>query len=301
MASSKHHWTTIEDAKLVECLIDLASDGKWKADNGTFRTGYAKQLQVWLHEKLPGCSLQASPHIESRVKHMKKQYCAIAEMLGPNASGFVWNDELKCVVCDKDVFQDWVKSHPTAKGLRNKPFPYYDDLGTIFGKDKTRGERAEASIDDVESMEEVTNEVQVHDLDDDVQENVDVNENVSHSYAPTKDACSSGRRTRKRTSTTESTTLENLVSVTKNMSKLYEETSANMAKIAKCFEIETEWKSRRLNVFEEVSKVEGFSDSDMLRAGDILSRDAARANYFFTLPDGMRKLYLQSLLNRFTY
>lgn len=40
---------------------------------------------------------------------MKKQYCAIAEMLGPNASGFGWNDELKCVMCDKDIFQDWVK------------------------------------------------------------------------------------------------------------------------------------------------------------------------------------------------
>ncbi|KAJ6844887.1 ribose-5-phosphate isomerase [Iris pallida] len=67
---------------------------------------------------------------------MKKQYCAIAEMLGPNASGFGWNDELKCVMCDKDIFQDWVKSHPNTKGLRNKPFLYYDDLGAIFGKNR---------------------------------------------------------------------------------------------------------------------------------------------------------------------
>ncbi|KAJ6838323.1 uncharacterized protein M6B38_321230 [Iris pallida] len=228
---------------------------------------------------------------------MKKQYCAIAEMLGPNASGFGWNDELKCVMCDKNVFQDWVKSHPTAKGLRNKPFPYYDDLGAIFGKDRARGEAAEGPTDAIEAMEEeeATNEV-VHGLDD-IQENADVDENMSHSHVPTGDASSSGRRTRKRTKTTESTTLESLVDVMKDMGKLYGETSANVAKIAKCFEIEAEWGSRRLNVFEEVSKVEGFSDADMLRAGEILSRDAARANYFFTLPYGLRKLYLQGLLS----
>ncbi|KAJ6828124.1 ribose-5-phosphate isomerase [Iris pallida] len=105
---------------------------------------------------------------------MKKQYCAIAEMLGPNASGFGWNDELKCVMCDKDIFQDWVKSHPNTKGLRNKPFLYYDDLGAIFGKNRTRGEAAEGSADAVDAMEEeATNEVQVHDLDD-IYENVNV-------------------------------------------------------------------------------------------------------------------------------
>lgn len=43
---------------------------------------------------------------------------------------------------------------------------------------------------------------------------------------------------------------------------------------------------------EELSKVEGFSDCDMLRTGEILRRDAAMANYFITLPYGLRKLYL---------
>ncbi|KAJ6792834.1 Uncharacterized protein M6B38_237605 [Iris pallida] len=142
--------------------------------------------------------------------------------------------------------------------------------------------------------EEATNEV--HGFDD-IQENADVDENMSHSHVPTGDASSSGRRTRKRTKANESTTVESLIDVMKDMGKLYGETSANVAKIAKCFEIEAEWGSRRLNAFEKVSKVEGFSDADMLRAGEILSRDAARANYFFTLSYGLRKLYLHGLLS----
>lgn len=133
--------------------------------------------------------------------------------------------------------------------MRNEPFSYYDNLGAIFGKDKARGETAEGPADGVETMEEeATNEVQVHGLDD-IQENASVDENTSHSYAPTGYACSRGRRTRKRTKTTESSTLESLVDVIKYMGKLYGETSANVAKIAKCFEIETEWGSRRLDVY----------------------------------------------------
>ena len=30
-------------------------------------------------------------------------------MLGPNASGFGWNEEEKCVTGDPEVFAEWVK------------------------------------------------------------------------------------------------------------------------------------------------------------------------------------------------
>ncbi|KAK2655620.1 hypothetical protein Ddye_008672 [Dipteronia dyeriana] len=52
-------------------------------------------------DKIPSCGLRAQPHIDSRIKLLKKQYHAISEMLGPSASGFGWNDDLKCVVIGK--------------------------------------------------------------------------------------------------------------------------------------------------------------------------------------------------------
>ncbi|RYR11020.1 hypothetical protein Ahy_B05g079511 [Arachis hypogaea] len=54
---TKRQWTPHEDAKLVECLVELATTS-WKCDNGTFKSGYGKYLEKMLHEKIPGCDLK---------------------------------------------------------------------------------------------------------------------------------------------------------------------------------------------------------------------------------------------------
>ena len=51
-----------------------------------------------MHAMLPGCDIQANPHIESKLKLWKKQYNAITDML--NCSRFGWNDTDKMVMVD---------------------------------------------------------------------------------------------------------------------------------------------------------------------------------------------------------
>uniref|UniRef100_A0A9I9EAV6 Retrotransposon protein n=1 Tax=Cucumis melo TaxID=3656 RepID=A0A9I9EAV6_CUCME len=68
-------------------------------------------------------------------------------MRGPTCNRFRWNDEQKCIVAEKEVFDNWVKSHPVAKGLLNKSFPHYDELSYMFGKDRATGVRAETFAD----------------------------------------------------------------------------------------------------------------------------------------------------------
>uniref|UniRef100_A0A5B7B7M6 Uncharacterized protein n=1 Tax=Davidia involucrata TaxID=16924 RepID=A0A5B7B7M6_DAVIN len=131
---TNQRWTEEEDEKVVEALVDLAADNFWRDDNRTFKNGYLSRLESILGDKLPGCGLEEK-HIKSRIKLLKKQYNAITEMFDPNASGFGWNEQKNCVTCDEDAFNVWVKTHPNARGLRNKQFPHYYQLAQVFGKD----------------------------------------------------------------------------------------------------------------------------------------------------------------------
>ncbi|KAI3714769.1 hypothetical protein L6452_21728 [Arctium lappa] len=40
------------------------------------------------------------------------------------------------------VWDEYVKSHKGAANFRGKPFPFYDKLCTIFGKDRATGSKA---------------------------------------------------------------------------------------------------------------------------------------------------------------
>ena len=93
---------------MVESLLELVHNGRWKADNSSFRPGYQQELKKKLEEKIPGRGLKTK-NIDSHFKLLKRKYNAICEMLGPNASGFGWNDEKKCIMGEAGVFEEWVK------------------------------------------------------------------------------------------------------------------------------------------------------------------------------------------------
>ena len=81
----------------------------WRADNGTFRLGFLANVLRMMQQRIPGCSIQVSPNLESRVRMLKRQYSVIVEMLGLGYSGFGWNAERKCNDCEPKIFDAWVK------------------------------------------------------------------------------------------------------------------------------------------------------------------------------------------------
>ena len=50
----------------------MADDPKWKVDNSTFKSGYLNQIKKMLEKELFESKLKADPHIEPRVRLLKR-------------------------------------------------------------------------------------------------------------------------------------------------------------------------------------------------------------------------------------
>ncbi|KAH6786760.1 hypothetical protein C2S52_006312 [Perilla frutescens var. hirtella] len=152
---ANHVWTAEEDMKLVESMVELKKSGNWDGESGSgLKKGHKKELERILEEKLPGHGLREKPHIESRCKLLKKQYHAIYDVrTNGELSGFGWDDARKCLTASKDVWDDYLKSHPDSTFMKHESFPYYDQLALVWGKDRANGMYAEAPRDVIEDLE----------------------------------------------------------------------------------------------------------------------------------------------------
>ncbi|GKB19959.1 ribonuclease H-like domain-containing protein [Tanacetum coccineum] len=138
-------WTTDEDTKLVDALMKIRLSGKYTdVYNNKFRTGYLEALERMLNVSLPNMGIKADPHIKSRLKTLRNNLKIVNDMLvGKHMSGFSWDHEKLCVDADDHVWDKYIKIKKTAARFRKWPFPHYDKLCIIYGKERVRGLRAD--------------------------------------------------------------------------------------------------------------------------------------------------------------
>ncbi|KAH9772568.1 Myb DNA-bind 3 domain-containing protein [Citrus sinensis] len=160
-AGTRRAWTYVEEEALLDALDAVVVSGG-RADNG-FKSGTFIHLEKLINQKLPNCGLKASPHIDSKIRKWKKQYGLMFDML--NTSGFGWNDVKKCVEVDSDeVWNSYVQFHNAVRNWRGKPFPLYERLANIFGKDRATGHGAQTPAD----MEDEANQEEIRDDDNEM-------------------------------------------------------------------------------------------------------------------------------------
>lgn len=284
-------WTPSEDRALVTAISDLLDLGGWKADNGQFKNGAWAKVEAIMQQKLPGCDKKAKPHIESRVKLLRRQYDAIAEMLSPSASGFGWNDEAKFVTCPQAVWDDWVKSHPNAASMRNKPFPLFDELGRIFGKDRAAGNESASTLDALEELEEEDKDAEAE-QGNDVSTEDDTTHNTQSRQMETPP--STTRTKKARTETIEA--LKEFSSKLEKMSGVMETASEHIGRLASCFQHESDSTERRMQVTTEVMKIEGLTTTQVLLASKKIALNPLEVDFFFSLPPDYKYAYVQGML-----
>ncbi|XP_062099954.1 uncharacterized protein LOC133805819 [Humulus lupulus] len=221
---------------------------KWDLQNWLFIA-----IKQWICEKISHCGLKAQPHIDSCIKILKKQFHEISEMLGPSTSGFGLNEELKCVVYEKNVFDEWIKSHPNAKDLRNRAFPHYEDLVNVFGKDRANGQGAMGFSEIVGKFDkEVDNDANFE--FDHLSPIDDLIGNATNSHtSTTATSTQSSKKSRKR-SRNEDPLVEVLTDTVKKFGDIQVVVGDSIRIIADCFQFETECATRRKKVFDELKK-----------------------------------------------
>ncbi|XP_062086304.1 uncharacterized protein LOC133792415 [Humulus lupulus] len=260
----KHHWTSIEDSKLVECLLELVNSEKWKAKNETFKTGYSQQFEKWIYEKIP------------------------------HSSGFGWNEEPTCVVAEKSVFDEWIKSHPNAKGLRNREFPHYEDSVTVFGKDRANGQGAmgfSKTVDEIDK--EVDNDANFE--FDHLSPIDDLIGNATNSHTSTTiTSAQSSKKSRKRYRN-EDPLVEVLTDTVKKFGDVQVVAGDSIRRIADCFQYETKGAIRRMKVFDELKKIDGLTNEQRAKAGKLLVQNQAYIDFFITLDDEFKLGFILGL------
>ncbi|KAK1391561.1 hypothetical protein POM88_010617 [Heracleum sosnowskyi] len=186
-------------------------------------------------------------------------------------------------------------SHPNATSLRNKPFPLFDELGGIFGKDRASENESASALDALEELEEEDKDMeleQVHELS--IEDEGTPATQSRQIKTPPSAAPASTRTKKARTETIEA--LKDFSRKLEKMSGLMENASEHIGRLASFFKHESESVERRMQVTSEVMKIGGLTATQVLLASKKITLNPLEVDFFFSLPDDYIYAYVQGLL-----
>ncbi|KAJ8773069.1 hypothetical protein K2173_028246 [Erythroxylum novogranatense] len=152
LEQTKQKWTYDEDVVLVSCMVDLHNVKMYNANIG-FKAGYLNELERMVTTKLPNSNLRVKPHIESRIKTLKKQWSTVYDMIRKDISRFGWDMERKMIIAEDHVWGSYLSSHKDAAQFRQRSFPFYHELTGIYGEDRATRNDAQTTADILKEME----------------------------------------------------------------------------------------------------------------------------------------------------
>ncbi|XVF56330.1 hypothetical protein PTKIN_Ptkin06aG0110400 [Pterospermum kingtungense] len=144
--------------------MELANQmfSEWQSTRGTnmfdiiyfFQAGYLNELERMLARKLPNANIKAKPHIESRIRTLKKDWAIVYDMAkGDNTSGFGWDSQRNMVTAEESVWESYLRSHKDASPFRTRSFHFFNELCQIYGKDCATGKDAQTARDIIEEIQ----------------------------------------------------------------------------------------------------------------------------------------------------
>ncbi|KAF4371797.1 hypothetical protein F8388_023110 [Cannabis sativa] len=292
---NKRFWSEDEDKHLIESLMELNNEGKFKAE-GNFKPGHLRAIEMKLKERMPGCDIQAKPHIESRMKTLKTHFQIVHEMLtGPFCSGFGWDSIRKTVTAEKPVWEAYLQSHKEAAPFKIKSFPWYDDLCAVFGKDRATGKHAETVTDVVEELEAEKENTTLGEDDFSNANNVDEVESMSVSDA-TRGAQShtqsDGSSKKKRKAANHEELSNALTQSASILAEVIEKASIRLSKA-----IGDDLNEKHMQLGKELERTSTLTTTQRHKVARMIMQDNALVSYFFSVPDDEKDEWARLLID----
>ncbi|KAI8574848.1 hypothetical protein RHMOL_Rhmol01G0385600 [Rhododendron molle] len=302
---TRRSWRKTEEDALMKCMLSEEAE-RWKAENG-FKTGYFTHLEKELRKVIPGCTLKAHPHIDSKVRYWKSLWAKIVDIT--NLSGFGWDNVNKRIDVEQTVWDAYEKAHPQkVKNLYGKSFPYFDDWCVLFGKDRATGAAAEdydemARPDIPEEFSEPHNSIDFYDA---MFENYDQHlpntpttpvtptphpslpTSTPRGSTPAANAGVPNKRKRTRMGDAE-------LSIHASMDSFFKSSCSYMDKMANSFGYDKELSARRTMVKDELSKLD-ITLTEKFKLSAIIVQAEERVDDFYGTKPEERQAFVEAIL-----
>nr|XP_043628026.1 uncharacterized protein LOC122599569 [Erigeron canadensis] len=278
---NKRPWTTEEDAKLIDALMEVHVSGKYSgADNG-FKPGYLKAVEQLLEKSLPNSGIKAEPHIKSRMKTLKSNFTIVHDMIvGTSTSGFgfKWDSGKGCIDAEEQVWEEYIKTHKNAAGFKGKPLPFYEKLCTIFGKDRATGSHA-VDLGEEDAVEETPTSP------------IEVDMDISQSGG----VAGSASNKRKRSKSDDFS--EIFKECSSDLTERIEHSIGSLGEKIVVSAHETIAADVLEEVITEIQSLPGISAHQRLKGMDIIGCNTSKAHIFLRSSEQDKVLYIQMLAN----
>ncbi|XP_028052517.1 uncharacterized protein LOC114257008 [Camellia sinensis] len=214
-------------------------------------------------------------------------------------SGFGWDDEQNMVLVDSDdVWLNYVRRVLDAKGMRNRPFPFYEDWFILFGKDRATGELAEDPADAVAAMEKEDANATTEEGEQSLVEQFSMNigdMDYSMSTSGNISNCADSTKTGQKGARPAEGIPTELSEMAKNLGSFIENTNTTMVEIAHRIGYSHDLSQQRRLVNEELLKLP-MSTTQRLMAASIIVKDEDKVDLFFSLDENDKMKWVSLLL-----
>ncbi|KAI8561258.1 hypothetical protein RHMOL_Rhmol04G0324700 [Rhododendron molle] len=287
----RRNWSSKEENALIKCVVNELVGEKWRAENG-FRGGFFNHVEKELEKFLPGTTLKANPHIDSKVKYWKVTWAKIVDIIA--LSGFGWDDVNKRIVVEKDVWENYEKDRATGAGVEtpatmgratnaNQSLPTFNDCYIPqFGEDY-------GAFQNDSPMSPATPTTPIPPTF------------TPHSSLPTSTPQTSvphpnaGGTKRKRTRMGDEE-----LSMFASMKNWMTSSDGHMEKMVNCFGYDKELSARRTQVPDELSKLD-ITLTEKFKLGAVICQEEQRVDNFYGIKPEERQAYVEAILSGVVY